>query len=219
MEKTPLDEAKIFNIAAQDKHAILAVILREQELWVGLRLASGAQVDRRNFASKIKKSWKRERFLELLQELPEGALIGCEDSPMITSDVDDEVITNYVGNLGPDDPAWELGYRLSPGEAIEMGLDLPDYIGRWLGAFMPFYRFGAWSRDNDFIAATKQIEEEKAQKQHQLDQFKEGDKVRVIEGLFAGKVGVIESIENKGEIKVQVGLMSVVLKASTVTRG
>src|SRR5262245_25664348 len=38
LEKTPLDQANIFNIAAQDKHVCLAVVLRQSGLWVGLRM-------------------------------------------------------------------------------------------------------------------------------------------------------------------------------------
>ena len=71
-------------------------------------------------------------------------------------------------HLGEQDAAWVVGHSISADDAVELGDDLPDYLSRWLGALTPFYRYAAWTRDNDLIDATKKIQQDKADK-HLLD--------------------------------------------------
>ena len=211
LEKTPLNQNNIFNIAPQDKHATLAVILRHEELWIGLRLPTGATVDRGNLAAKIEKSWEREKLQELLAELPEGALAGFEDNLQATGSVTLDNLGEQSAPLRSDDKYWSLGIGIPTQDALELGIDLADLVRRWVGALLPIYRFTTWTRDNDFIEVNKKIQEEKAQKRHQARSFSNGDKVRVTAGLFSGEVGIIQSIDTKGKAKVQVGKMSVVV--------
>jgi len=210
LAKTPLDQSTIFNIAPQDKHATLAVIVREQELWVGLRIAPGAVVDRRNLASKLEKSWLRENLDDLIGDLPDGALIGFEDDPKIIDEATGG-LDDFGARLAGKDSAWELGHTIAKEDAVELGADLAEYVGRWLGVLAPVYRYAAWSAENDFIEATKKIQEEKAEKRRQARSYRSGDKVRIVSGLFAGKLGVVESIDTKAQVKVRVGTMSVVV--------
>jgi len=217
LKTTPLDQGTIFNIATQDKHAILAVALREQEIWIGLRLATGAVVDRRNLASKMEKSWMREKLLESLNELPDGAVCTIDNSTVDVSELTLETLTELGHKLSKDDPTWWVGHRIDVDEAIALSTDLADNVGRWLGALAPLYRFVAWTRDNDDIEVNKQIQEEKAQKRRQATSYREGDKVRVISGLFSGKVGVVESVDTKAQVKVRIGLMSVTVSGAELT--
>ncbi len=209
LKQTPLDQATIFNIATQDKHATLAVIIREAELWIGLRIAPGATVDRRNAASLLAKQWKREQLLELLAELPEGATLGPAEDTCPSDAINDELLQQQAELLGDKDPTWEIGHSITAADAIGLGTDVADHVGRWLGVLAPFYRYFAWSRDNDQIAAAKQIQEEKAQKRRQAASYQKGDKVRLTGGMFAGKLGVVESTGTKAQVKVRVGKMSI----------
>ena len=124
-----------------------------------------------------------------------------------------------MDDLGEEAPAWSIGHGINADEAIELGVDLSDHVLRWLGVFAPFYRFAAWSRENDFIEAGKQIQEEKAQKRRQATGFRKGDKVRITGGLFSGKRGVVEAIDSKAQVKVRVGKMSVVVSGHDLHPG
>jgi transcription antitermination factor NusG len=210
--KTELDEHKLFDIAPQDKHITLALILREKELWTGLRIAGGATVDRQNFAAIMGKTWEREQLLEMLRELPEGSVVGSEGALVTTSDV----TLDALGQLDADQ-AWLLGHSLTAEEAIELGVDLADYVHRWLGALAPYYRFLAWGKTNDHINMGKQIQEEKAQKRRQALGYSTGDKVRIVSGVFAGKTGVVQDIDTKAQVKIQVGKMSLVVNGADLT--
>jgi hypothetical protein len=217
LQKTPLDEHKLFDIAPQDKHAILAVVLREQELWIGLRVAPGAVVDRRNLSAILDKTWEREQLVELLADLPEGAELGIEGSLAPTHEVTIDLLAEQATRLGRDDPTWRLGHSLSAEEAIDLGKELADHVHRWLGAFTPHYRFIAWAKSNDHIDVNRQLQEEKAQKRRQALGYSPGDKVRIISGMFAGKIGIVQKIDTKAQVRVQVGKMSVVVPGTDLT--
>ena len=69
LEKTPLNEQVIFELAAHDKHAVIGLAMHHQGLWAGLRLAPQALVDRKNLSQKLRQSWERQHLLELLKAL------------------------------------------------------------------------------------------------------------------------------------------------------
>ncbi|MEE8408156.1 MAG: hypothetical protein V3T05_00995, partial [Myxococcota bacterium] len=217
LEKTPLDQSKLFDIAPQDKHVTLAVVLRESALWVGVRVASGATVDRRNLAALLHAAADRQRLRAFLESLPDGATIGLDGDEQAVSATDDATIAAMAGRLGQDDPAWLLGHSVPADEALQLGGDLADYIGRWLGALAPHYRFIAWVPGNDRIGLRHEIAEQKAERQRQALGYKSGDKVRIISGIFSGKVGVVQTIDAKAQVKVQVGTMAVVLSGNDLT--
>jgi hypothetical protein len=211
LQKTELDQQKLFDIAPQDKHITLAVILGSQSLWVGLRIAPGATVDRGNFAAIMEKTWEREQFLELLKELPDGAVGGFEGDLVPTTEL------TLASLATTDTSAWQLGHSLPADEAIELGVDLADHVRRWLGALTPHYRFLAWAKSNDHINMGRQIQEEKAQKRRQALGYSPGDRVRIISGAFAGKSGIVQDIDTKAQVKVQVGKMSLVVNGADLT--
>ncbi len=215
--KTPLDQAVIFNIAPQDKHVTLAVVIRFGELWVGLRVAPGATVDRRNLKQKLAQSWERERFGELLQGLPEGAVAGFEGALQPTSEVTSESLLATAEGLESQNASYCIGTSLSVEQVVSLQGELVDHVRNWLQALVPVYRFVAWTRDNDLIEASKQIQEEKAQKRRQATSFSVGDRVRFITGLFVGKIGVVQETDTKAQVKVMVGKMSVVVAGSDLT--
>lgn len=217
LEKTPLDQANIFNIAPQDKHVTLAVVMRLTELWIGLRVAAGAVVDRRNLASKLANSWEREHFLSLLQDMPDGAIMGFEDGEIPCAEVTLEHLVTLSEALNTSDKAWVVGSRIDVAEAVQLSAELVDDVRRWLGALTPLYRFTAWTQDNDLIEANKQIQEEKAQKRRQATAFNKGDRVRITAGLFSGKLGTVQETDTKAQVKVLVGKMSVVVPGDTLT--
>jgi len=217
LEKTPLDQAIIFNIAPQDKHATLAVVLRAEALWVGLRIAPGAAVDRKNLAAAMGKAWQRENLVALLADLPDGAVCGLDGALAPAHEVGVDSLANLPQELGDKERAWSLGHTIPAEEAIELGADLADHVGRWLGALAPLYRYAAWTRDNDHIDVGRQLHEEKVQKRKQAAGYAIGDKVRIISGLFSGKTGIVQEVDTRAQVRVRVGKMSVVVSGTDLT--
>jgi hypothetical protein len=217
LEKTPLDEHKLFDIAPQDKHIAVAVILRPTEVWTGLRLGPGATVDRRNFAAILAKTWEREQLLELARRLPEGAAAGPDASLCGVAELTVDRLAEIGHRLGGDDPAWSVGGGLAAERAIALGAGLAEHVRTWLRGLVPIYRFLAWTKSNDHIDVNRQLQEEKVQKRRQALGLSPGDKVRLVAGVFAGKTGVVVEIDTKAQVKVQIGKMSIVVAGSDLT--
>lgn len=217
LEKTPLDEAVIFNIAPQDKHVTLAVILKQHEVWVGLRIAPGAAVDRRNLAAAMGKQWQRENFIALLADIPEGATTGMDGALVPTPEESVASLDRLVHELGDKERAWQVGHSITAEDAMSLGVELADHLARWLGALVPIYRYVAWTRDNDHIDVGRQLHEEKIQKRKQATGYHVGDKVRIVSGLFSGKTGIVQDIDSRAQVRVRVGKMSVVVSGTDLT--
>jgi hypothetical protein len=215
LEKMPLDRKITLNLAPQDKHVSLAVELQHGGLWVGLRLPSGAAVDRHNLQKKLQQSWERPRFLELLHGLPEPMRAGFGSSTQAVREAVDEQLTLLATQLDADDLPYLVGDRLSIDEVVAAGPDLPQQIHDRLATLAPLYRFIAWTRDNDLIDATKQIQEEKVRKRQVA--FVVGDRVRIMRGPFSGKQGKILAMDSKSQVRLTVGPISVRMPADDLT--
>ncbi|MBN1960153.1 MAG: hypothetical protein JW841_04345 [Deltaproteobacteria bacterium] len=217
VERVKLDQTALLNIAPQDKHASIAVVLRQNELWIGLHVAAGAKVDRRNIAAKLQKGWERERLLDLFKDLPEGASVGLGDEKQMVTDANLGHLEEQAADLAQNSAAWQLGYSIAAEEVIAAELAIVDQVAEAIKALLPVYRFVTWTRDNDHIEAQKQLQEEKQQKRRQATSFSAGDKVRIMSGLFTGKIGIVQDADTKAQVKVRVGKMSVVVAGSELT--
>ena len=214
LKENMLSSPGFFNIASQDKHAILTIVLRQEELWIGLRLASSAMVDRKNLSAKLTKTWERDNFLEGLKILPEQMTLGFGLDVQPVNSVAEEKAETMVSKLVDSKEAWLVGQALKKDDVILLGTSLEEVCVENIKKILPLYRFCSWSKENDFIGAQKQIQEEKAEKRRQAGSYHVGDKVRITSGLFSGKQGIIESMDTKSNAKVKVGNMSFVVASS-----
>lgn len=214
LERTPLHEKTIFDIAVQDKHAIIAVTLNHDGLWAGLRLAAGATVDRRNLMAKLSQSWERERVLQMLGALPDEVMVRLGDTERAGRDFDAAALLGLAEQLHSGAGELAIGITVPKDQAVELGADLEQKLLATLSCALPLYRFAAWTRDNDLIEISKQLQAQKAQRKRDEAAFAAGDKVRFVSGLFSGKFGVVQDVDAKSQVRVRVGKMSVTVVGS-----
>lgn len=217
LERVKLDQSALLNIAPQDKHAAIAVVLRQTELWIGLHVATGATVDRRNIAAKLQKGWERERMLDLLKALPEGASVGLGSEKQMVIEANLSHLEDQAAALDHSEAAWQLGYSIPAAEVMTGGEAIVERVAATMRQLLPVYRFVTWTRDNDHIDAGKQLQEEKREKRRQATAFNVGDRVRIMSGLFTGKIGVVQDADSKAQVKVRVGKMSVVVAGTDLS--
>ncbi len=216
LQKTPLDGVKLFDIAPQDKHLTLAVVLSGEDVWVGVRIAPGAVVDRRNLAALLSKAHKLETFLGLLALLPKSCVqsLGGETVPAGLFTADLALAQSQL--LDDAHPVWRLGQAWTKDDAIALGPGLAGEIAAAILALAPIYRFVAWAPDNDQIGANREIQEQKAAEQREVLGLRSGDRVRIVAGVFSGKTGVVQEIDARAHVKVRVGTLSVVVPGSDI---
>jgi len=207
--KTVLDQASLFTTAAHEKHITLAIILRNDRLVAGVRIAKSAEVDRNNLIAKLDKDKHAQAFLETLADVPAGLVMGAEGALVPCSSVESpEGLSTMLETLRGGQDAFFLGISIESAEAIAAGDALLDTLASVMDAATRIYAAVAWARDNDFIGATHEIKREKKEKLQRAANFQPGDKVRITKGLLSGKIGVVESVDSKAVAKVSVGQMS-----------
>jgi hypothetical protein len=218
LEKTELKPEKIFNLAPQEKHAVLTLVLRREMIELGFAIHAGAWVDRRNLAAKLHQTWNREKLKQLLGGLGKDVVFGFEGATLPATEVELSALETLADDLVNDERRFVAWRQVAAEEALRLGADVLMLIERSLTELLPLYQFAAWSKANDQIAFGEKIRAEKAEQRKNATSFRVGDKVRIAAGIFSGKVGVVSGIDSKAQVKVQVGAMAVTVPGSDLLR-
>lgn len=217
LRKMELNASALLNTAVHDQHIILSIALRHDDLAVTLRLAPGATVDRQNLAAMLDKSWHRDTLKQTFEGWDPAIELtqGDRKQPVATLSVDDW--HGLQDQLGKDDPVLEIGIRWPKDEVVTLPAEaLVTRTAEQFTRLAPVYRLLAWTKDNDHIDVSKQIQAQKSQQRRQVQSLKNGDKVRITGGFFSGQLGVVEEIDTKGRLKVRVGGASIQVKGEQV---
>jgi|GEM_PF-1232919 len=217
IEKTELKADKIFQNFIQDKHLMLGAKLSQEGFIYGLFLHHTALVDAKNLAKKIPHSWQQEAFCQILCNIDVGLHITIADKHYLAAELTEELRQELCETIKHQPVDLFIGHRLTPQETIDKSATLASSVLDTCAQLVPLYQFIFWSKDNDFLGASEKIQKEKANQRKNQTFYKVGDKVRIHSGLLASQQGVVQSIDNKGELKIQVGLMSVTLSPEQVT--
>jgi hypothetical protein len=213
LQKTDLGSgASLFDIAQEHQHLILFLRLDNAGLAIGLQLATKATVDRENAAKKLKEKWARDKVVEICRSLPFDASIGPEGAATDAHTLSETALEAWVAPLEKSEIAFSAQVSIP---RTEEGLASEGLIGtviEQLEAFIPLYRFLAWSRENDVTQVKDAIQVEKKKIQERAVSYEAGDRVTILSGLFAGRGGYVSEIA-KGKVKVMIGPVAVTVDA------
>lgn len=206
----------------QRNHVFLCVTIGQDKLELALKLHPDARVDRQNLERKLAEPWEREKFLDLVRDLPEGSLVGVSGSPAAPArGLDDVKLKEILADFGrPEAPGkthWFTISRPIPrADAKAAAAGLAGVARAELLRLLPLYHFIAWSRDNDFVSMREQLKQEKQAKRQKG--LVKNDRVRIVRGMFSGRVGVVQEVDAKGALRVIVGTVAVKVAADEVER-
>jgi hypothetical protein len=230
----------------QRNHLFLAVTVTHEGLDAALKLHPDASIDRQNFVRKLDEHFEADRLIALLHELPEGFRIGVlPELRPVDAELSDEALRDIVDSLPPGSGSPGStgngglgglgGLGLLPGQPVPpphlfyLGRSLPRaeaaaltaeeqeaWVREQLAWLLPVYRFIVWSRDNDFVSMRQVLDKEKTQRRQKG--LSRHDKVRIVRGMLAGKDGLIQEVDAKGQLKVLVGKLVVKVDAADVER-
>ena len=215
LDRLELSSATVFQTAPQDKHIIIGLKLDAKVLSAGIFMAPTASVDRRNLRARLEQTRGREKAHALFQDAPPNLSITFDTLDKPLKEVSEDDLEHLASMLSEQrDETLFIGRVFTSEDSVQLGTSLSEELQQVLAPLEPFYRFLAWSRDNDSIDVGKEIELQKKVKQEKALKHQVGDKVRIVAGLLAGKRGVIDSLDGKGKAKVSVGLMSMQVSMS-----
>lgn len=201
-------------------HVHLCIVLRQDDLAVGLSLHREAMVDWQNSAKRTGDAWQLQSFLDRVHRLDEAFLLSLHGGePIAPKTLTAESLKGALAaeapsRTGPSKPVLQLVRRYPRSDPSLMEPSFLERLREDLAALLPLYAFLAWSRQHDLVSVKETIKEEKkAKKARGLSR---DDEIRVTRGLFSGKTGTILEVDDRGGLKVRLGAMVVKLEAADV---
>ncbi len=222
----------------QRNHVFLAISLSYDTLEVSLKLHPDAWVDRQNLEHKVSDHYAAEKLVDLLNALPSSFSIGISPEKVGIHEANEgarleiQSLRKLMKQLPP--PSAESNAMSLPGTSrlFCISHSLPresvlrfsegsteaivDWLKQSLAQLLPLYQAIAWSRKNDHVLVKEALEQEKVtQRQKGIGK---SDKVRVIRGLWAGKSGIVQEIDTKGQLRIVIGKMAVKIDVGDVEK-
>jgi transcription antitermination factor NusG len=109
--------------------------------------------------------------------------------------------------------------RFEPGDVEPGQADFGRHIVEVFKSLVPFYRFFAWTRENDHLAlASELVKAKKTRRRKGSNIWLEDDRVRITGGLFSGQTGVVQGYDGSGKVKVKVGTLTLPVKSGSLKR-
>jgi transcription antitermination factor NusG len=209
----------------QRNHVFLALSLSHSELEVSVKLHPDARVDRQNLERKCEDHFEAEKLVRAVRELGASWRAGITPELGPAAELDEEKLKQILGKLAQPAPLalpgtpqrlLYVGNALPQAQVVERGAGVAGELREALGHLGTIYRFIAWSRDNDFVSMKETLQKERQAKRQKG--VSRNEKVRIVRGMFAGKSGVVQEIDAKGQLKVLVGKMAVKVDAADVDK-
>jgi hypothetical protein len=199
-------------------HIFLSVMIDAAAVEVGLKLHSDASVDRDNLQRKCSDFFHRDKLVALLRALPAGFEVGLANRPLQPAgDLDHDALSAMIRDL-PGADTWLVVRRVFSASDPAVGSEGFVAVARELltQRLLPIWRHIAWSRDNDFVSMRDTLRDQGIQKK--AKGLAKNDRVRVVQGVFSGKTGVVQAVDAKGMLKVALGTMTVKLSGDDVVK-
>lgn len=200
-------------------HIVLGVRVDQHGVAVLCGIHKAAWLDRRNLGKKWEDPHERAKCLAILGRLgpdfhwiAEGERYACSElaearlGPVMerVDDVEDWLAIEHLYSVEADAPKT------------------PAFVERTaevMTGLAPFYRFVAWSKENDFASMAKKVVAAKRARRHAGHlPFDENDEVEILGGLFAGQRGVVQGFDGSGKVKVKVGNLTLPVQAGSLKR-
>jgi len=206
----------------QRNHVFLSITIDNERVEFALKLHPDARVDRQNLERKLGEHWEKDKLVDMLRSLSGGYRLGVTGGTLLpATEASEEALRQALVELArpelPGHTHWLVVERSLPrAEAAAAGAEIVAAARRELLALLPIYHFVAWTRDNDFVSMREMLKQEKREKAQRG--LAKNDKVRIVRGMFAGRQGIVQEIDAKGGLRVQVGKVAVKLGADDVER-
>jgi len=205
---------QISDAGEHHRHVTLGVRIDGGGLEVGLMLHSTAWLDVMNLLNRCRVAEESEQLLSLLRGAPDGAVFcvgpGVDvPAPQVTSQdlerLEQSVLNNtFLILVGRQYPAGDQRLRAA---------GFPAEVRDPLLALYPLWDFVAWRPASDFLEPQRV---EPATAPVAVPALSLGSRVRLTEGVLAGREGVVVDMDHKGGLRVLIGRLNVRTAARSV---
>lgn len=207
--RIPLPE-QISDAAEHHRHVTLGVRVTAEGVEVGLMLYSTAWLDVMNLLNRCRNPLDRSHFLALVRDLPTGSEVRVWPDRVIASA---EFGAAHVEEL--EEAVFSETFLIFFGRRYERTSEAPrteSFLGECrevLVSASSLYDFVAWRPASDFLGLAEEGRRLRAAGEAEVANLSVGLRVRVTDGPFADRQGVVVDVDHRGFVKVLVGKVTI----------
>lgn len=202
---------QISNAGEHHHHVTLGVRIDAEGVETGLMVHSTAWLDVMNLLNRARSAEGAQDLVHLVRRLPEGTCFRVAPGRDIPCA---EFLPEHVRVL--EDSVLNEQFLVRVGTAFDASDDrvaaagFTPYARGLLTALVPLWEFAAWRPASNYLATEKASKDAPTvTSDGSLVRFGAGAKVRLVGGLFDGRVGVVTDLDAKGACRVLVGRVTV----------
>ena len=196
------------------RHGFLGVLITEDRVDVGLMIHSRAWLDIMNLLNRCReKEEEAQRLVRLLHLMKAGAVVRLAPGREVPAAAFDAPMLNVIeGAVMNESFSFFVGYSFEPGDEVVRGRVFLDRTAEILGGMIDLWKFCMWKPTSNFLVSPKAADgqpQETVIDNGTVVNFHKGSTVRLSGGIFAGRTGVVQDMDAKGNVKVLVGRVTV----------
>ncbi len=203
----------VMDAAPYHRHISLCVRVGQGGVECGMFIHKNSWLDWKNALERCKTYGETDRLAAILADLDSSTVDstgeGLTEESRPVSEID---VASFISGLESADPYTVVGNVFARDDDLVHQAGFAQKLIDVFRSLLPLFRFIAWSRENDFHDLKDAIKEQQHKAQRKFSSIEVGDKVRIVNGIAAGRLGVVDAIEKKGVVKVRMGLLVMNLK-------
>lgn len=208
---------QISDAAEHHRHVTLGVRICLEAVEVGLMLHSTAWLDVMNLLNRCRNPLDRSQFLAMVHSLPAGCVVRVAPDRVISASdfggtdlaILEEAVLNETFLILFGRP-FEAGSPLLRSESFLVP------CREVLTAALPLYEFIAWRPSSDYLGMAEEGRRLRSAGEAVVADLPVGTRVRVTDGPFADRQGVIIEVDRKGFVKVLIGKVTIRMQGRSV---
>jgi hypothetical protein len=195
------------------RHATLGVRVSSGGVEVGLMLRSTAWVDVMNLLNRVRKTEEAEELARAVRRLPAGSFVRVAPGREIPAAEFEAPEARAFEEAVLNDAFLILfGRRIPADDVIASGAGFAALCRDVLVACLPVWDYVAWRPASNYLMddstrATKDTPT--ISSDGSIVDYSPGTKVRLVDGVFAGRQGVVTEVDSKGLVRVVIGKVTV----------
>jgi hypothetical protein len=211
---------QISDAGEHHRHLHIGLQVTHEGVEAGLMCHSTAWLDVMNLLNRCRQPAEALEFVRMVRSMPAGSTARVAPGVEVpAAEFDIEHVRRLEEAVLNETFLIRLGRHLPPGDPLLGASAFLPYLRDLLPGLLPLWDFIAWRPASNFLvgaSATGAANVKDApivSHDGGIVDFGIGRKVRLVEGVFAGRTGVVVDIDAKGHVRVMVGKVAVRMDA------
>ena len=200
---------QILDAGEHHRHVTLGARIDQAGVQVGLMMHSTAWLDVMNLLNRCRTPAEAAQFLKMVQSLPADATVRVAPDTIVPAPALTLADLHRLDDSVLNDPfVIFIGRTFA---ATDPQLGTPQFAGvarQCAEAVAPLWDFIAWRPASNYLQPAAVSAAVAAEAPHAME-IEAGTRVRLVDGVFAGRDGKVTEIDPKGNVRVLVGKVTI----------